>query len=414
MGKMKNWLIDVLRPLSNDLQLLGSSIPAFLLAATNSIAMPVKTKIFKLRKKPAAILKKPASQSGYPGDAGGWESFQIVPFSERGHNANEDKTFSHLKLHGELKKAPAVVKHIQNGTLHTSVGCQSVKDFLRSLDKRGDGSWLLAWESSSQSEKKAIIERLKLQLDEKSVLTIRQSSKAGTRTEHKQVRGWMSLWEVADVEKIPFDPKYTSLLQDCVADDESRVHSNPTLAKKGWREYYHVKKKATVETLYHDESHQADAEVEPQDVDDFEEGRKAITLAGLGKSSSSTTSSPRTAGATSKSSKWKLKADDVIKQLSDAEVEAMGLQSDITTSIDSKSNPALQKKHAALAGAWAKKLAVKKAFVMKNKTLASTSREDIFDKDGNKFDECLTQAMALKDDWEGDNNKALLSKLMNF
>ena len=76
------------------------------------------------------------------------------------------------------------------------------------------------------------MERLKLQLDEKSVLTIRHQTQAGTRTETKQVRGWMSLWEVADVEKISFDPKYSNLLKDCVADDESKQHPNPTLAKK--------------------------------------------------------------------------------------------------------------------------------------------------------------------------------------
>ena len=254
------------------------------------------------------ILKKPAkaSQSGPPGGAKGWEDFQIVPSSDNSGKAktSEDK-FGHLKLHGELKRAPAVVKHIQGGTLHSTTGCQSVKDFLRSLEKKGDGSWLQEWDAANYSDKRQIMERLKLQLDEKSVLTIRHQTQAGTRTETKQVRGWMSLWEVADVEKIPFDPKYSNLLKDCVAEDESKPHPNTTLASKGWRVYYHVKKKATTETLYHDEGHLASADAEPEDAEDWELGRQAITQAGLGKSCGRRSSSSDLGATSSKASKWK-------------------------------------------------------------------------------------------------------------
>ena len=419
---MQSWKSFALRLSFNDAQLPRSPPRPLSLATALSILMPVKSKINQLRKKPSAILKRPvASQSGNPGDAAGWEDFKIVPFSNGSDAGKDGKTFTHLSLDGELKRAPAVVKHIQGGTLHTSTGCQSVKDFLKSLERKGDDSWLKEWDAAGHADKRAIMERLKLQLDEKSVLTVRQSTSAGSRTEHKQVRGWMSLWEVADVEKIPFDPKYSSLLMDCVADDESKAHSNPTLAKKGWREYYHVKKKATVETMYHDDQHSANANVTPENEEDFEASRLAITQASLGRSSTNRTSSMgnrgilvHRGGGNTKAGQWKAKADEMIRLLSDAENRAASLQADITTAIDNESNPALQRKHASLAAGWAKKLALKKALVMKQKTIASTAREDIFDKDGNKFEDCLKGANSLKEEWEGENNLTLLEKLMDF
>ena len=365
----------------------------------------------------AAIKKKPsASQSGHPGDAEGWGDFQLVPFAKPSKN-KAGQPFSHLKLHGDLKRAPAVVKYIQNGDLHTSGGLQSIKDFLRSLDKKGDGSWLQEWEQAAHSDRKAIIERLKLQLDEKSVLTIKQSTKTGTRTEGGEVRGWMALWEVADVEKIPFDPKYSALLKDCVELDESKPHDNPTLARKGWRMYYHVKKKATTETTYHDDNHEATAIAEPDDHDDFEAARGAIRQAGLGRiagHASSSSSFPLEDGSKTAACKWKSEADEVIKALSDAENAASSLQGEITTAIENNSNPALQKKHANVAASWVKKLNLKKGFVMKNKTLATNCRSEIFDKEGNKFDECLKVSKALLEEWEDESNMGLLKKLLEF
>ena len=365
----------------------------------------------------AGVKKKPsASQSGLPGDAEGWGDFKMVPFAEPSKN-KEAKPYSHLKLDTDLKRAPAVVKYIQNGSLHTGPGLQSVKDFLRSLEKKGDGSWLQEWEQASHSDRKAIIERLKLQLDEKSVLSIKQSTTTGTRTEGGEVRGWMALWEVADVEKIPFKPKYSSLLKDCVEQDESRPHDNPTLARKGWRMYYHVKKKATTETTYHDDNHTADAMAQPDDVDDFESARGAIRQAGLGRIAGHASSSSHRAiedGAKTAASKWKAEADEMIKALSDAENAANSLQGEITTAIENNSNPALQKKHANVAACWVKKLNLKKGYVMKNKTIATNCRSEIFDKEGNKFDECIKQSKALLEEWQGESNMGLLNKLLEF
>ena len=89
------------------------------------------------KKELKGVKKKPAaSQSGNPGDAAGWESFQIVPFADKSLATKGDQDFGHLNIKTELTKPPAVVKHIQAGSLNTIAGCQSVKDFLRSLEKK--------------------------------------------------------------------------------------------------------------------------------------------------------------------------------------------------------------------------------------------------------------------------------------
>ena len=189
------------------------------------------------------------------------------------------------------------------------------------------------------------------------------------------------------------------------------------MAQKGWRVYYHVKKKATTETTYHDDQHTAEASAEPDDVEDFEAARGAIKQASLGRVAGHAPSRPALMNygePKSGASKWKSEADEVIKAISDAENAASSLQGEIATAIENKSNPALQKKHASLAASWVKKLNFKKNFVMKNKTIATNCRSEIFDKDGNKFDECLNQSKALLEDWEGESNMGLLNKLLEF
>ena len=114
-----------------------------------------------------------------------------------------------------------------------------MKDFLRQLDKQGDSSWLSEWDAAhyngEHAIKKEILERLKIVLDEKSILTIQKITCSGKQTETNQVRGWMHLWEVADVEKVPFKPENSSLLKDMVAGDQSKPSDNPGLRANGWR-----------------------------------------------------------------------------------------------------------------------------------------------------------------------------------
>ena len=64
------------------------------------------------------------------------------------------------------------------------------------------------------------------------------------------------------------------------------------------------------------------------------------------------------------------------------------------------------------AGKWASKLDQKKSHVMKTNGLATHAKDEIFDKEGNKFSECLEHAISLLEEWEHDDNKGLLHKLL--
>ena len=57
---------------------------------------------------------------------------------------------------------------------------------------------------------------------------------------------------------------------------------------------------------------------------------------------------------------------------------------------------------------------LKKALVLKTKTIASSSRDGVFEKDGNKFSDCLKQSQALVDEWEGESNQGLLTNVLEF
>ena len=59
-------------------------------------------------------------------------------------------------------------------------------------------------------------------------------------------------------------------------------------------------------------------------------------------------------------------------------------------------------------------MTTKNGQIMKMKTLASNARDDLFDKKDNKFQVSLSQARDLLDEWANDENKGLLTKLLEF
>ena len=86
------------------------------------------------RKRPAAALKRPAAANGPPEFSPGWEQFQTVPYLDSHENFAKTSTsdkFGGLSFKSEVTKAPALVKHLNRNTQHTSAGAQSVKDFLK-------------------------------------------------------------------------------------------------------------------------------------------------------------------------------------------------------------------------------------------------------------------------------------------
>ena len=370
------------------------------------------------------VVKRPASQVGggikkKPAKAEpsleDWKDFMVVPYANPERSGEAKEAFGHLKVTGKIGKAPAVVKHIQNGTLTSTTGCQSIKDFMKALEKKGDPSWLQAWSSASHANKKLILERLKLELDDKNLLTVVQHDLAGKHTSTEQARGWMALWEVADVEKIPFDSKFSAVLLALVENDESRPHSKPNLAAKGWREYYHVKDKVEVEKVFHEEKTEAKNDRTCDGEEDFEDAKKMIRAAG-GASKTEHKSKPKNLTDTSKPLMiaWKSKSDETLSSISGEANAACQLALDIDQAIQKGVNHAVAKKHLVLANTWVKKLENKKSQLLKGVSMANHAREDVFKVEGNKFDDLLESCKVLLESWEGEDNKVLLEKLLDF
>ena len=363
-------------------------------------------------KRPAAACKRgiPASKRPAAAVAGpqvesvSWATFCVVPTSIP---KNNQPSLDHLVLPDSMNKPPALVKHIQNGTLHTSTGCQSVKDFLRSVEKKGDVSWIKAYDGGDQTTKRAVLERLKFVLDEKSLLCVKHSITAGKQTRSREIRGWMSLWEVADVEKIPFDPKYTAVLQSLVSDDDSRPHSKPQLAATGWREYFHVKSKAEVADVLTTEQFVATARPTDMDMADFEMAKRAITAVG----GSSSIEGDQGSTCAEPDTPWTRDAKDVIKRLSDAENQATTLAMQIEDHIK-KGSKHLTKKHGMTARSWASKLSTKKGHIIKLSTLVRTVDPSVVSAPGNKFDKGLREATELIDEWGTVDGKVMLQRLV--
>ena len=275
-------------------------------------------------------------------------------------NADE-KDYAHLKISAELKKAPAVTKYIQEGNIHTAHGCQSVRDFLKSLAAKGDKSWLEEWTVASHDNKKKILERLKMELDQKSLLTVIQTTSSGKTSSTEAFRGWMALWEVAEVESIPFKPQYQEVLQALVENDQSRPHSKPGLAAKGWREYFHVKEKAEREKLYHKDTFSSENRREDIGKEDYYEAAQAIALAGGAAVSNSKNAARAGSADKPKATAWKAKADEFVTKITTEANQALQFALDLGIAVDKGKNAAVQRKHVNLANSWAKKTETKKA-----------------------------------------------------
>ena len=52
--------------------------------------------------------------------------------------------------------------------------------------------------------------------------------------------------------------------------------------------------------------------------------------------------------------------------------------------------------------------------MIKTKGIASHARADLFEKDGNKFQESIEQARALLEEWEHEDQKPFLLKLLSI
>ena len=70
-----------------------------------------------------------------------------------------------------------------------------LKDCLRKLEKDGNAGWLESYEGGTAAEKKEIINRLTMCLDNANLL-VKEKESCGKTTKSQLAKGWKSLWEV--------------------------------------------------------------------------------------------------------------------------------------------------------------------------------------------------------------------------
>ena len=353
-----------------------------------------------------APLKRPAAAPGGDED---WSQFQVVPFTEQ--TPDETAKFSHLSFSdASFKKPPAIVKHLQAGTLNTSAGAQSIKDALRKVEKDGNSGWLEAYEGGTTAEKKQVLNRLVMCLDKADMMIMKKDT-CGERTSGKEQRGWCALWEVANMEKIPFESKFGPILLDLVKNDKSRPHRNPELAAKGWREYYHVKDLGETSEVFHEKTTIAEAAETGLKQDEYDDAVKMVALGGGVAQSSSSTTRPATLEDKGIVSKWKGRAASIMQLLSDEEAAAKLLAMELGKHLGGR---VVQRRHIAQAESWQKKLTNKRNLVLKLCSLLSANTTTILEKENNKYDVSLQQAEELVDSWQSESNKGMLEKLLSF
>ncbi len=99
---------------------------------------------------------------------------------------------------------------------------------------------------------------------EDALAKARETVSASTIVSSEDKRGWLAIWEIADIEKIPYQPDhpvYAQLLEKAIEGVPARPHSKPQWAELGHLEYDYFKKSNMVirqtrkETFGHNMNH---------------------------------------------------------------------------------------------------------------------------------------------------------------
>ena len=197
-------------------------------------------------------------------------------------------------------------------------------------------------------------------------------------------------------------------VQDIVKDDKSRPHRNKQLAEQGWREYWHVKDMGENSEIYHDKSNTTEATEEDLNKEDYEGVKKMISMGGFAPRMSSEASKPTCSGVVAT---WKGKALTTMQKLADEEVAAQLLALDLRKNLGGK---VVQKKHVNVAEGWQKKLTTKRDHILKLQATLSSTSDAILKKEGNKYEQSLSQADEILDSWNSESNKQLLENLLGL
>ena len=168
----------------------------------------------------------------------------------------------------------------------------AVKDHLKSLKAQGDATPLEVYEKSNRQEKRNIAMRLHIDKSA-SWLTATEEHSRKAETVGTTKKGWMTLWEIAVLEHLPFVEATKDVLMDLVDDCEVKFHENEKLAKKGHKQYWYEKKLAKTETDTKKKEVTAKTMADVADVKEFDEITDKISSKGNRESSSAEEGIPK-------------------------------------------------------------------------------------------------------------------------
>ena len=106
-------------------------------------------------------------------------------------------------------------------------------------------------------------------------------------------RSWMTLWEIAVLDNLPFVDATNDVLIDLVDDCEMKFHENEKLAKEGHKQYWYEKKLAKTETDTKKKEVTTKAIADVADVKEFDEIVDKISTKGNRESSSAEEGIPK-------------------------------------------------------------------------------------------------------------------------
>jgi hypothetical protein len=167
-------------------------------------------------------------------------------------------------------------------------GAQTVMDHLKSLAKKGNTTPLTTYQGLKSNQEKLEFS-LSLKLDrEASFLQVKEYHNMEARHQQEVVKGWTHMGVIAHEECLmgyETNQDQKLMLTTILDTLPSRPHSNPTLAAKGFKEYYYVGKKLDKEQQMNVSGMEASAKATVTDHKDFDSYMKDLCNYGDGSTS---------------------------------------------------------------------------------------------------------------------------------
>ena len=176
-------------------------------------------------------------------------------------------------------KGLAVVAALNPGEALGQKGAQAVADHLSRLSKGGWNYPVEQWKAQKgYAAKRAFAHKLAFD-PEGAWLRVQEKSELKNSEEKSAVSGWIHIWEVAALEKFPYDPNHAAnmeTLYKMVAGCDSRPSEKEELAKDGALQFDYSKRMLDKSKVKSFSSVSAEATREA-DIDSYNDAKASIT-----------------------------------------------------------------------------------------------------------------------------------------